>query len=238
MPYYRRRKVYRKKNFKRKWRFNKRKRYNKRFGKVSRVVRRGQVFPDSYFCKLKYEQTLNMKPFVAAPISRQLISGNGIHDVDISGLGHQPMGYDQITALYNSWKVYASSIKVQVMTVGSGAAYFSKFSLYPTLNSSIDLDLDEAGETPYGRSTFVSDRDGGNKNFLSNFMTTKKIYGQKSIDPDPSFTGAVGSNPSALWYWILDMTTIDGSTNIGDIYVNIKVKYYVKFWDRIQLTGS
>lgn len=216
----------------------KRSKYNKRYSKPSiETLHRGTLVPDRYFCRLRYSQTVDYRPTVASPTARQVFRANSLYDPDQSGIGGQPLGFDQLMSLYTYYRVYASSIKVQIMSLSTASSDFIKFSLYPTNISSLDNPTDIASEQPYSKNIFNSTANAG-MNWLSNFMTTKRFLGLKDITQIDALAGTSGTNPSTQWYWVLDYGTVGGVNNINPGYFNVNITFYVEFYGRVDLTAS
>lgn len=238
MPYYRRYRKPATATRKRYWRRAKKLKYKKRFAKASiKQLKRGTIIPDRYFCRLKFNQTLDYRPTVANPTSRQLWRGNSAYDPDQTGLGGQPLGFDQIMALYDNYRIYASSIKIQIMPLSTGSGNFIKWSLYPSNTPSNDVSPDIGAEHPYAKSDFSAS---ANQNFrtIRNFMSTKRILGYKNIMTNDNFIGTAGTNPTSQWYWILDYLTVGGVNNIDPGYLNVTITYYCEFFNRKDLAQS
>lgn len=52
----------------------------------------------------------------------RFFAANGLFDPDISGTGHQPMGFDQMMLLYTTYTVMRATITVTAMAEANGAA--------------------------------------------------------------------------------------------------------------------
>lgn len=83
--------------------------------KIARPIRIGfskQSFPPQLKNTLKYcSESLTISTN-ASGLGSHIFSANGLYDPDISGVGHQPMYFDQLTAIYNHYCVLSSRITV------------------------------------------------------------------------------------------------------------------------------
>lgn len=66
-------------------------------------------FAEKYMCNLRFVGTGSLNPS-AASLTADLWSMNSLYDPDRSHTGHQPMGYDQLAALYNRYVVTGARI--------------------------------------------------------------------------------------------------------------------------------
>jgi hypothetical protein len=71
----------------------------------------GIGLPGSVRVKLRYAQYFTLNSGVGT-IASQAFRANSCFDPDYSGVGHQPMGFDQLAALYDHYTVLKSSIKL------------------------------------------------------------------------------------------------------------------------------
>lgn len=71
-------------------------------------------FPSKLETTLKY----HTQAFIGVPIAGApgyyVFSCNGLFDPDVTGVGHQPMYFDQLMAVYNHYTVTSSKIKVSL----------------------------------------------------------------------------------------------------------------------------
>jgi len=70
-------------------------------------------FPAQLRMKHRYATNLVMTSTTGS-LASQLFSCNGMYDPDVSGVGHQPMYFDTLSAIYNHYTVLASTIKITV----------------------------------------------------------------------------------------------------------------------------
>lgn len=71
---------------------------------------------------LLYAERFDLNAGVAGLAAVRVFSANGLYDPDITGIGHQPRGFDQIMALYDHYVVIASKITV-VFGATNGEVY-------------------------------------------------------------------------------------------------------------------
>ena len=58
---------------------------------------------------LLYSDQITLNP-AAGTVSKHVFSANGLFDPNITGVGHQPRGFDQYMALYNHYTVIGARI--------------------------------------------------------------------------------------------------------------------------------
>lgn len=216
--------------------------YRRRGGyKRTRMMRvpAANVFPDRLRVKLVYtQQEILTQATFATPLEWRAIRGNGPFDPDFFIGGTQPLGWDQWTPFYNQYVVKASKITVTCTSTSSGVGVFM---ILPTVRStpvSTSGGL-YAQQQPYCKYRFVGSIDSGKGNVtLSHYMTTGKIFGKpmKSIAIDQDYAGFVTGLPVDEWFW--HIYTYSQSAGSFNPTFNIRVTYYVEFFDRKNLPQS
>ncbi len=61
--------------------------------------------PQTLIRKLRYCDRLEIDPGASSALGEHFFSCVGLFDPDITGTGHQPMGFDQYMALYDHYQV-------------------------------------------------------------------------------------------------------------------------------------
>ncbi len=84
------------------------------------------ILPDKYHCILKYTSSKTYTSSTGGIVgSTNTFRLNGLHDPDITGTGHQPYGYDQITPFYSSYTVKSCKINIIVTGVDDSSNYLA-----------------------------------------------------------------------------------------------------------------
>lgn len=110
---------YVKKSKKRVYRKNNRRRPRRRVFRPQRIIRTG--FPKTTAVKLRYVDNIELNP-TAGVIASHSFRANGIYDPDLTGVGHQPLAFDQWSAFYNHYTVVGAKIKATFSSKTSSPA--------------------------------------------------------------------------------------------------------------------
>lgn len=164
----------------------------------------GNIAPDRLYTVLKFT---DWGVFSAAPANRLVFRANSIFDPGFTAGSAQPPGFDQLATIYAYYRVLWCSIKV-TMALSTSATNPAQLSVYPSIASNpFTTTVGNNGSQAYGKETigFVS----SNMKSLTNFMSTKKIWGDRS-EIDSVYQSSITTNPNAAWYWICDAITLTG----------------------------
>lgn len=186
---------------------------------------KGLGFPDRFRTFLEYTQ-LQLALISSATSGNYTFSGNSVFDPDTSGTGHQPLYFDQMVAIYNRYRVFASKLKFELLSATSSAA----ISITPTTDSARPTSIDIAWETPYTMEIPISSS--VFRTVRHALMETQKLWGMGSVTQDDVFSAVFSANPLRQWYWKIWAVSSDGSTSMT-LRCNISVTYDVEFSERI-----
>lgn len=210
-----------------------RKRRKRKFSrnKVNKLMLRGvSVVPDIMIAKLKYVTVQN--PTAGATHSRRMAL-NGLYDPDITGTGHQPLGFDQWMAFYENFICFASKIK---MTVRNVSGIEGQIGILPANTGTVATNISLYAESPYGKiKSLGNDQSGKSIATITNYLSMKKYEGFPLASVN--YTGSASSNPGITREWHILIQSYDVSSSI-DISYNLEIVYYVKFFRRKGLGQS
>lgn len=192
--------------------------------------------------KLRYQDTWFDLTTVAAGFQTyNIFSGNSCYDPDYTGVGVQPYAWDELSALYSYYKVYASKIRITLYpstTVANCAKQVVVCYPYgdgglPT-NHTIN-DLRQIHKCRWMQ--LAADRYGNKALILKNYQTTKNVWKGMYNPKDNDFTAAVTANPTRRWFWHVLTDTVDMQAG-ATIKADIAITYYLKMEYRIPLAQS
>jgi len=183
-------------------------------------------FPPSYDCKLKYVETFQFSSLLGV-ISNQVYSLNSLYDPNVTGVGHQPLFYDQITAVYGRYKVYDVDVRITatnrsdtpfdiVVAYGQGSNTFSS--------------INNAKEQSY--STFYTlGSNTGNRQVatIKRFIHLPSLQGVSDTawDAEANFGGLDTSAPADRLF--LKIVGQPHDTVTADTHVQVELVFHARF---------
>lgn len=163
-----------------------------------------------------------------------VFSANGIYDPNITGTGHQPRGYDQLSLMYDHYVVIGSKISIKfvadkdvspnLFTVG--VAVKDSATVQATANDYIEGRVVRFTNLQTNIYNYPS------KTQLSIKCSPKKFLGRSKLLADPELKGVTGnigtgSNPSEGVYYHIFAQPVSSSTNPVPINIQVFIEYLV-----------
>lgn len=211
-------------------------RFKRRVPKLSR----GKYFlPKNAYCKFRFSCYYLVNEISPSQIYRYTWRGNSIYDPDQTGTGAQPMGHDQMAAIYDKYSVIGSSFKAQFINNASQSTelFVAPGNDIGFTNTNI-CTMMENGATKH--VSIPAKTSGSGKATIRTYQTTRSITGVRPSEDTNE--AAFGANPTNAWYWNLELNSTPWSpvstalTPQGILWVTIV--YYCKLTERKEVTGS
>lgn len=212
-------------------RFLNKKRFRKNKKRISKNKRLRPLYTVNYplakttVRRLKYVDYFNLNPG-AGLFTSYVFTANGCWDPNISGVGHQPYGFDQIMAMYNHYIVLGSKINVTAFQVTGGAPYTMGVKLTDSGLLSGSL-LTELLEQPGVKRMYALDTQKPSR--IMQTYSAKKFFGTKFITGDDAMRGTVGTNPSEQAFYNVFVGPVNETSDLGSIAFTVEIEYIVKF---------
>lgn len=188
-------------------------------------------FPNKVLVKHRYCQNVGLTSTTGTFASTQF-RANGMFQPPNSGGGHQPMYFDQMTAIYDHFVVIASKCKI-IVTPDSSSAM--------TKPAVVGLYVNDDTSVQYTSTTGVQEYQKGKTkllNFnatkpitLTEYWSAKKYFGKNPLSND-NLQGSSSADPSEMSYYTIclqDVTT--AATCTVDMLVEIE---YIAIWKELK----
>lgn len=216
-------------------------------------VFRNPFINDKLRTSLIYNQNISLDPkpdaLGAGGSNQWVFSAIGCYDPDVTGTGHQPLYFDNLSSFYQRYRVMSSMITVTVLnrypantTVWNGTAAASvpaeiyKLAIaYDESDNATDYTaymntlLEEGGKQIRWR--FVNSSFTGSPPRLTHYCVPYKAT--NLAWNDDTLISATNNVPSRKLYYYVFITSADGSSDPPAVALNVRIKYNVEFFDRV-----
>lgn len=206
-------------------------------GAIVGLSRSDMGFPDRVQTKLLYSDwfELNMTSGAAAVQTFRL---NSLFDPDYTGVGHQPMWHDQLSAVYRNYRVKGSKITAEFMPVtldNPGTATYGPYVVAIITSNQTTLTASSTAlitEDPNSVSKVIGPKLSGRPYAqLSNTFSPQRDLG---LDPyEKDLSSGVTSNPDQVFY--AHVVSRDMATTLTSrISVRVKIEFQAEYFNRIE----
>lgn len=199
------------------------------------------AFPNSYTAKLRYVEETSLNA-AAGTIASYVYRANDCYDPNLTGVGHQPKGFDELMARYDHFTVIGSRITIKYMPTTPQAGNTSYLGIYLSdsgtrvAGHSSVSDLLESRSA--GRYITVGDSAfSGRKNAVYNTFSAKKFFRKKEVVGDSLYRGTIAASPTEQAYYELYAASC-GGIDSSAVNILVVIDYLVVFTERKYLSPS
>ena len=159
---------------------------------------------------------------VQGALGTHVFSANGAYDPNVTGVGNQPRGFDELMALYDQYTVVKSSINVRFMNQGNSRPYVGIMVRDTNSVSSTVTDMMEYGDSKVSAlplQRLSEDKPGG---FIMSSCDVAKFSGSKDVLDNPELKGGAAKNPDeGIFYHICAGSVSDSAAQSVDALVTV-----------------
>lgn len=195
--------------------------------------------PNWRVVKLNYVEILQVT-LVAAQTNFISLHKSSVYQPNYGAGGHQPMWFDQLTAMYKSFRVYGIKWKYTIASTTSDETYQACVKHQDSATAELTTLAGIIAAIERGQS---KSKQGGSRNgskgqiTLNGYMSTAKATGvtKQQVSSTPAYAGiCASSDPATMAYLALYIWSLNG------IKLDIKTElvFYVKLFDALEVTIS
>lgn len=199
------------------------------------------LFPARFRKRLNYDEVALSVASSAGSAGNYFFSANGMFDPNITGTGHQPMGFDQMMLMYEQFTVVSSKISVLAINA-SAASILNSAAVYLSPDTTSIVAPSRLLENGYITWTTLTPV------FLAGSFKTLnldcdvatymgRVKNKRALVSDPDLFGTAAANPvEQIYFGILTFDpTLSNATTLD---FTVQIEYEAIFWEPRKLTQS
>lgn len=211
--------------------------YTRKFKKQRAIVSvpRGLTSP----ARLQYlwttlvyaDHQFSINPGVAGTAAAHVFAANGLYDVDTTGVGHQPTGFDQLMAMFNEYCVTEAEIE----------ATFANYD--GTYNAIIGVAFQDFATTSNDARQYVENGNCITKVIGNQGGATPSIgvirmkvpiqafTNKQNILTENGFSGTSSANPNDTHFFHCFAAPLDNTVDMGGVGLRVVIRFKALFRD-------
>lgn len=193
--------------------------------------------PRTMVVQFRFQQNQTLVEGAAGVGATYAFRLNSLYDPNATGVGNQPVGYDQWSALFNRSTVFRCSITVQMVNTGTLPSEFGIFPLIgaspvPTSTSSWSCQYGSSSSLlgTTGRNVFTTKR---NYDIAKLFGISKaKLLAEEEYSEQPAGPAVAGNNQAFLYIWTR------GIGAVGSCALRVQMLFTARLFDPVSMDLS
>jgi len=189
-------------------------------------------FPPQLRIRHKYVESEVALTSTTGAVATYQFSANGLFDPNITSTGHQPLYFDQCSAIYNHYTCLRSFIRVR-FTHGAGAVPFV-FGIAVDDDTSAASTINTAAEQSTATIIPVCGGETNANHTLTKSWDAVKYFGANPLGND-NLQGSASVNPNEQSYYTIYLKGQGVGTIGGNLTVEI---WYDVVWDELTTAAA
>jgi len=202
---------------------------------------RTPLFPPKFVKRLVYVETSLTVLGTAGLVGNYFFSANGMYDPNVTGTGHQPMGFDQMMLMYNHFTVTASKISVTAYN-NSASGLYAACGVYLSPDTTSITDASTLIENGFmvWKPVYPITQPGSIVKLNLNCNVGKYFARdgpKRNLLEDTDLYGTAAANPNDQVYFVVCAFSETGANN-ASLSFTVEIEYEAIFWEPRKLTQS
>lgn len=213
------------------------KRYGGSYARKSQISFLRSPFPKRMLRKLVYETSVNLNAGIGT-IANHAFNMISCYDPDLTGVGHQPYGWDQLIVNYDHAYVLSTKAYCTALPNNDNSAFCTWGITLRDTSGTLGSDPQTILETPYTQYSSIGYGQGGYNRTLTVKQGTKKYMGIKDVLDNSQLANTVLAGPTDGYVLEIFQFGINSTIDPGAITVRVRLEFNVMFTEPKPLTGS
>lgn len=199
------------------------------------------AFPVMMEAAFKYTQLFNQLEAAVGAGTQQVFNLNSMFDPDATGVGHQPLYYDQLLTVngpYQRFRVTRAKLRITVTNISANPVVFGTY----LQSGPVDYPSRELlCEKPMSKRVFLPQSGGGPvTRTLTYDVPIEKVFGisRERLLADDVYTGIYNANPSQLALCIIMTYAQPGAGVVAQTSVAYECEFIAQLFGRPACPGS
>lgn len=206
---------------------------------LQEAVSKTPLFPISKLIRnqLYYTEKI-INTGTASSIIQKFFSGNGLWDPDFTGVGHQPMGFDQMMLMYEHYSCIRSKITINFVNASASPVRVGIMLSPDTVALS---NLQKIMENGLVKTLVLDSNTNKSTGQLTLNCDISKYFGRKSkrdIIDDVELKGSSAANPLEQVYYTVFAFSPFGSTEDITVGMDVMISYDAVYTEPRKLDPS
>lgn len=180
----------------------------------------------------KYSTQFDVNPPAGGLTNARVFSANGLFDPDITGVGHQPNGFDQLAVLFDHYQVLSARVTITAVNGDSSSAQLVGIALLDNATVLNDYRSYMEGRHVVGRvipHAGTSAIDNVQTKTMSFKYSQRSFFGTKKIDDQ--FEGSNASNPEEGAFFHIFAGPINSSADAAAVRFQLDISYLALWYE-------
>ena len=207
------------------------------YARIPRPITSGGAFPKRKIAYIAYSDSFSLSYGIGGTAATHTFCVNDIFDPDLSGVGHQPLGRDQLADIYGRYQVLAATIRVDFVATASGSAGTAVCGIDCTDDPTAETNRDTLVERPRSVYKMLSDSDSGPATCqVWKKWTLWNDVGATAYNNQGNYGANTGVSPGHRQFFHVYASSPTGTA--GACQAVIRINYRVMFTEPKPLTAS
>lgn len=189
----------------------------------------GLGFPKRMVMTHKYVDQFTLNTGVNGQTQYYHINCNSLYDPNSSGAGHQPLYFDQMSAIYDHYTVIGSKIRIRAVKTDNTTSAPTFVGLYINDDTTVVPSFFGGMEQSSARHKVLTVA--APMAYIISKWSAKKTFGGSVLGND-NLQGNNSSNPAEISAWTI---YVDSSLNVQQTNVSFDIEVtYIAVWDELK----